>query len=124
MLVMAALRGSDAQAIFRAADTDGDGSLSFQEWLAWLQRGDRSNDEKSKPDFSSLPGDNMGYDDRHLDSSLTTSLGLVLSHAVSTLKVWGQRSIRGQFYRLFSLVISTTYLCNVGRKLSWIFQPI
>ena len=87
---MAALRGSDARAIFNAADSDGDGSLTFQEWLTWLQRGSRNKD-LSKLDFSMLPNQ---YDDdendkgtKKLDPSLTTSLGLLLSHAVSTLKV-------------------------------------
>ena len=92
MLVMAALRGSDARAIFNAADSDGDGSLTFQEWLAWLQRGSRNKDI-AKLDFSTLPnqsdnGKNNGeQQQKQLDPSLTNSLGLVLSHAVSTLKV-------------------------------------
>merc|ERR1711871_1893105 len=91
MLVMAALRGSDARAIFNAADSDGDGSLTFQEWLAWLQRGSRNKDI-SKLDFSTIPNQYNGRNNgeqqqQQLDPSLTNSLGLVLSHAVSTLKV-------------------------------------
>ena len=86
MLVMAALRGSDASAIFNAADSDGDGSLTFQEWLSWLQKGKRGDGDISKLDFSTLPSHYIGQE-RQLDPSLTTSLGLVLSHAVSTLKV-------------------------------------
>ena len=88
---MAALRGSDARAIFNAADSDGDGSLTFQEWLAWLQRGSRNKDI-SKLDFSTIPNQYNGRNNgeqqqQQLDPSLTNSLGLVLSHAVSTLKV-------------------------------------
>jgi hypothetical protein len=82
---MASIRESESRAIFAAADRNGDGSLTFSEWLDWLGDGDDSfklgflGGKNSASVFDSSAED--------VDSSIAASLGLVLSHAVATLKV-------------------------------------
>lgn len=75
MLVMAAVRDNDVESIFKAADRNQDGSLSFSEWQEWLGGEGESDDRKDKKDSVIL------------DPVLATCIGQVLSHAVASLKV-------------------------------------
>ena len=71
---------------------NGDGSLTFNEWLAWLGNGDESfnfdSNDKVRPEKTSGIDDASTTD--FMDSS--NSLGQVLSHAVAALKVYTMRS--------------------------------
>lgn len=82
---MASIRESESRAIFAAADRNGDGSLTFSEWLDWLGNGDDS----FKLGFLGGKSSTSIYDSsaEDVDSSITASLGIVLSHAVAALKV-------------------------------------
>lgn len=97
------------QGMFRAADIDNDGELTFTEWYSWLGRGRRSGDQNddSRKDpgadpFDILQGDNDKMSQQDLTVSgggeefstiarssdpMVATLGLVLGSAVCTLKV-------------------------------------
>lgn len=96
------------QGMFREADIDNDGELTFTEWYSWLGRGRRSgdqNDDSSKDSgtdpFDILQGDNdkMSQQDFTISGGeefstiarssdpMVAALGLVLGSAVCTLKV-------------------------------------
>lgn len=96
------------QGMFREADIDNDGELTFTEWYSWLGRGRRSgdqnddsskdsgtdpfdilqgdNDKTSQQDLTVLGGEEFGTIARSSDP-MVAALGLVLGSAVCTLKV-------------------------------------
>jgi hypothetical protein len=85
---MASIRESESREIFAAADRNGDGSLTFSEWLEWLGEGDDSFKlgyiDTGSTGFQAAAADGGNL----LDAAMIASLGQVLSHAVAALKVF------------------------------------
>jgi EF hand len=88
------------QSMFQEADVNGDGQLTFKEWLRWLgggrsdtvSVGAQSFDPTANIDI--LGVDDVAVDDVSIESDpIISALGLVLSSAVSTLKTVARMQI-------------------------------